>query len=171
MLVRVAQGLERDERIEHRRKNRRQTVRPLEALQHPLLGFAQRPFAERMNLVFGEPLGEFVDPVQPQEKVAPAHPFRIGRHPQISLVEAFGIKFIEGDVVFERAGGLEVIDDRQRHQHRAAPGTHFIEVHVEPLADQDHLARNGRHVIPRKKAQQRQVQLGKGVHPRHTAKA
>ena len=45
MIVGIAQRLQRDERIEHRRENRGQTVAALEAFQHPFLAFLQRPFA------------------------------------------------------------------------------------------------------------------------------
>ena len=60
-----------------------------------------------------------------------------------------------------------MVDDRQRHEHRAAPGTHLVEVHVEPFADQDDLAGNGRHIFPGEQAQQRQIELREGVHARH----
>ena len=40
MVIRIAQRLERDERVEHAGKDRRQPVRALEPLQHPLLGLA-----------------------------------------------------------------------------------------------------------------------------------
>ena len=42
------------------------------AFQHPLLGLFQRGFAERMDSVLGEPFGELVQPVQPEEKIPPA---------------------------------------------------------------------------------------------------
>ena len=76
MIVRIAQGFQRDERIEHRRENRGQAVRAFESFQHPLLGLLQGAFAEGMNAVFREPFGELVQPIQPEEKIAPGEPFR-----------------------------------------------------------------------------------------------
>ncbi len=96
---------------------------------------------------------------------------RIAGQGEIALVIAFGVQFFERDGCLERAGGFEMVDDRQRHEHRAAPGTHLPEIHVKPFADENDFRRNGGDVIPGEKPEQREVKLGKGVHPRHAAHA
>ena len=110
MVIRIAKGLEGDERIEHRRKDGSQAIGAFEAFEHPLLGFLERAFAKRMNLILSEPFGEFVDAVEPQEKVTPGESFRVGRDRQIALVDAFGEELVEVDVVFERAVTLPLYE-------------------------------------------------------------
>ena len=48
-----------------------------------------------MDAVLGEPFGELVQAVQPQEKIAAAKSFRVGREREIALVDAFGIQFVQ----------------------------------------------------------------------------
>ena len=62
-----------------------------------------------------------------------------------------------------------MVDDGQRHDHGARPVAHVPEIHVEPFADEQHLARNRRDIFPRKKADEREIQFGKRVHARHAA--
>ena len=62
-----------------------------------------------------------------------------------------------------------MVDDGQRHKHRTRPVAHVPEVDVKPFADEQHLARDGRDVVPAHEAKQREVELGEGVHPRDTA--
>ena len=76
MIVRIAQRLEGDVGIEDARKNRRQAVAALKALDHPLLGLFQGELAERMDFQRGEVLGEFMELVQPDEEIAPRKPLR-----------------------------------------------------------------------------------------------
>ena len=64
-----------------------------------------------------------------------------------------------------------MIDDRERHEHRPAPGAHLINIHAEPFAQQDDFARNRWHIFPRKQPEQRQVKLGERIHPRHAAQS
>ena len=72
MIVRITQRLERDQRIEHRREKWRPGRRePSKRSSIHCSAFLQRAFAERMDAVLGEPLGELVQPVQPEEKIAP----------------------------------------------------------------------------------------------------
>src|SRR5467141_2701107 len=111
MIIRITQGLECDQGVEHRRKDRCQAVRTLEALEHPELGFLERAFSERMNIIFGEPFGEFVKAIQPKEEIAPREQLEVRRRGQVAFVNAFGVKFVEGDVIAERTSGLEVIND------------------------------------------------------------
>ena len=107
MIVRIAERLERDERIEHRRKNRGQPVGAFKAFEHPLLGLFQRAFAERMDAVFGKPFGELVQPVEPEEKIAPVKSFRVGREREVAFVDALGIKLVEVDAVLSGRVGLK----------------------------------------------------------------
>src|SRR5438874_2476935 len=76
VVVPVAESPKRDERVEHRRENGRQSIRTFEPLEHPLLGLFERAFAERMDAVLSKPLGKFVDAVEPEEEVAPGDALR-----------------------------------------------------------------------------------------------
>src|SRR3954469_21637594 len=109
-----------------------------------------------MDTALGEPFRELVQPVERDEKVAPGKTFRVRRQSQIAFMDALRIKLVQIETLLRRAGRLEMIDDRQWHEHRTAPGTHLVEVHVEPFADENDLARNGGDVIPWIKAEQRQ---------------
>ncbi len=104
MIVGIAQRLQRDERIEHRRENRRQAVAALEAFEHPLLAFLQRRFAERMDAVLRKPFRQLVQPVQPQEKIAQRNLFRVGREREVAFVDAVGIKLVQVHLSTGRVG-------------------------------------------------------------------
>ena len=116
-----------------------------------------------------EHFGELVQPIQPQEEITQRNPVRVGRQRQIALVETLRVKLVEIDVVLERTRGLEVIDDRQRHEHGARPVAHVPEIHVKPFANEQHFARNRGHIFPREQTEQREIQLRECVHPRHAA--
>ncbi len=167
MIVGIAERLECDERVEHRRENRGQSVRTFEAFEHPAFGVFERAFAKGVDVVLGEPFGEFVEAIQPEEKVAPGKIVRVGREGEVAFVVAFGIKFVQIHV--HRARGLEMVDDGQWHEHGARPVAHLPEIYMKPFANEHHLARDGRDIFPRKEADQRQIQFGKGVHARHAA--
>ena len=64
MVVGITQGLQRNQRIQHRRENGRQAVGTLEPLQHPRLAFLQRPFAEWVDLGMHKQFGEFVQTIE-----------------------------------------------------------------------------------------------------------
>ena len=167
MVIRITERLEGDERIEHRRENRGQPVRAFKTFEHPLFGVFQRAFAEGMDFVFGEPFGQFVQAIQPQEKIPPRNRLRVGREREVAFMDAFGIKLVQ--IHRHRTGGFEMVDDGQGHEHGARPVAHLPEIHVEPFADEDDLAGDGWDVFPGKQAEQREIQFGKRVHARHAA--
>ena len=82
-------------------------------------------------------------------------------------MDALGIKLIERHR--DRARGLVVVDDGERHDHPARPVAHVPEIHMEPFAEKQHLARNRRDVFPREQPDEREIQFGKRVHARHAA--
>ena len=57
----------------------------LEPFEHPLFGVFQRASAEGMDFMFGKPFGEFVQAVEPQEKIAPGKGLWIGRELQVAF--------------------------------------------------------------------------------------
>ena len=167
MVVGIAQGDERDERIEHRREDRGQAVAALEALEHPGLGPFEGPFTEGMQALPAHPLGEFVEPVQPQEDV-PQREVEVARaEGLIQFPLAVGVELVEVDLHLPCRP--EMVDDGQRDDHGPRPVAHLPEVDMEPFADEEHLARDGGHVVPGHQADEGQVELRKGVHPRHAA--
>ena len=72
-----------------------------------------------MNAVSCKYFGKLVDSVQPKEEIAPGHSFRVGGQGEVTLVDAFGVEFVDCDL--QLASGFEVIDDRQRNEHGPAP--------------------------------------------------
>ena len=167
MVALVTERLQRDNGIEHRWKNRRETVATRKAFEHPLLTALQRRLPKRMNAVFRKPFRQFVQPIQPEEKIAERDLFRVGRQCEVALVDAVRIKFVQRDV--DRARRLEMVDDRQRHDHAARPVAHVPEIHMEPFADEQHFARNRRHIFPREQTDECEIQFGKSIHARHAA--
>src|ERR1051325_5365475 len=149
MVIRIAKRFECDERVEHRGKDSRQTIRPFEPFNHPLFGFSQGAFAEWVNAAFGEPFRKFMEPVQAQKEVAPGQSLGGGRECEIAFVNAFGIKFVEANVVFKPARRLEVVNYRERDEHRTAPGAHLVKIYIEPFSQQNDFAWNRRNIIPR----------------------
>src|SRR5438105_15909566 len=90
-----------------------------------------------MNLILSEPFGEFVETVEPEKKITPGKALRVRGGRQVALVNPFGIKLVEINIVAKRPGWLVMIEDSQRHEHRMAPVTHFLEVHIESVAEKD----------------------------------
>lgn len=99
MVVGITQGLERDERVEHGGENGCQTVAALEAFQHPVLALLKRALPEGVNAQVGELLGEFVQPIQPEEEIAQRDAFRVGRQREVALGQAGGIQLVQVDPV------------------------------------------------------------------------
>ena len=118
-----------------------------------------------MQALTAHPFGEFVQSVEPQEDVPQRKVEIAGTQGFIEFPLAVGEELIEVHRQFP--GRPEMVDDGQRNDHRPRPVAHFPEVDVEPLADEEHLARNGGHVAPLHQADEGQVELGEGVHPRH----
>ena len=50
-----------------------------------------------MDTVLGEPFGQLVQSVEPEEEIAQRDLFRIRRQCQVALVNTLRIKFVEGD--------------------------------------------------------------------------
>src|SRR5262245_31462124 len=110
MIVRKAESLEGNERIEHRRKNSGQAVGTFEPFEHPFLSLAQSPLAEWVDAHLREKLRKLVQPIQPKKEIAPGQPFRIGRQRQVAFMNSLRVQLIQVDAVLERARRFEVID-------------------------------------------------------------
>src|SRR3989454_12749117 len=73
-----------------------------------------------------------VQPVEPDEKVAPGESLGVRWQREIPFVVAFRIEFVERDI-FRPTRRLEMVDDGKRHEHRARPRTHRSEEHTSEL--------------------------------------
>ncbi len=87
------------------------------------------------------------------------------------MLRAVGEELVE--LLFRRqiARRLEVIDDRERHDHAAAPRRHLVNVKVEPIRQQDDFRRDDRQVLPRILAEHGEEELGVRVGSRDAAEA
>src|SRR6266446_2396204 len=111
----------------------------------------------------------FQNVVEAKEKIAPGPETFASWQPQVALLGAERIKFVQLFVPRQRAGWFEMIDDREWNQHRPAPGRHFIDVEWRPTRQQNHFNWNGRQIFPRKLAEQREIELAERIHPRDAA--
>src|SRR4051812_35253745 len=100
MIIWIAQRLERDQRIQHRRKNSRKPIAAFQPLDHPLLGLFQRAFPEGMNFVLREPFGKTVYPPDPQKEIPQREPLGVEWQRQIALVIALWIELIQINVLW-----------------------------------------------------------------------
>ena len=89
------------------------------------------------------------------------------RHPAVLAGIAATLHDVSNGRAFMGLGvgaGLEAVGETY-----ARPVAHVPEVHVEPFPDEEDLGGHGGHVVPADEADEGQVELGKGVHPRHAA--
>ena len=106
-----------------------------------------------------------------QEKIAPGEETLVARQTKILVLGAERIKLVQLFVAGQRARRLEMIDDRERHEHGAAPGRHLVNVKRRPLRQQNHLHRDGGQIFPGKLAQQREIKFAERVHGGNAAEA
>ncbi len=168
VVVGVAEGFEGDDGVEDSREDGGEAIGAFEAFEHPVFRLFEGHFAEGSEAVVFD---EFVEPIEPEEEVAPGEAFGVGWEGQVAFVEAFGVEFVEGNGGVERAGRFEVIDNGEGDEHGAGPGAHFPEVHVEPFADEDDLAGDRGHVIPGEEAEECEVEFGERIHAGDAAHA
>ena len=167
VVVFVAERFQRDERVQHRGKNRAEAVAALaHALGHPGLRAGERGLASGFPRELVE---ELEDGVAGEEKIRPRQAPAFPAQPEETLLRADGIQLMELLVGGERAAGLVVIEDGQRDEHRPAPRGHFVDREKEPLRHEDHLDRDGGEILPRKLPEQREVELRVGIHLRDAA--
>ena len=86
MVVRITQRFQGNQGIEHRRKNGRQPVRTFKPFQHPLFALSQARVSERDEYCVRKPFGNFVQLIQPQEKIPRGESFRIRRQGQFPFM-------------------------------------------------------------------------------------
>src|SRR2546426_9685308 len=94
MVITKTERAQRDDRVEHGRENRRQTIRTLKTFQHPALSLAQGKLAEWSE---AGPLDDLQKPIHPQEKISKCEPSRVARQPEVAFVIAFGGQRVETD--------------------------------------------------------------------------
>ena len=165
----IAQRAQRDQTIQHRRKNSGETVTAFaDALQHPTLRFLQCAFAHGTE---SKRMNQFQKIIDAQKQIAPGPETLAARQTEILVLSAERIELVQLFHARQFARRLEMIDDRERDQHRPAPGRHFVNVKRRPLRQQNHFHRNRRQILPGKLTEQREVKFAEGVHARNTAEA
>ena len=146
MTVRIAERLESEDRIQHRGKNRAESVAAFaDVFEQPRLADAQRAFAERLDLERAQALQQAV---AAEEKIRPRESRLAPARAEVGLLGAGGVKLVQREFRRQVARGLEVVQDRERDEHRARPRAHLINVEEEPFWKQQHLRRDGRQMLP-----------------------
>src|SRR5215475_9414855 len=167
MIFGITENAERDQTIQHRRINRGQPVTPLsDSFEHPTLGFLERAFARRTN---AQRMQNMKDIVDAEEEISPRPKLFAARQPQVALLGTDRIKLVQLLIARQRPGWFEMVDDRERNQHRATPRRHFVDVERRPGREQNHLDRNRWQIFPRKLAEEREIKFAERVHPRNAA--
>ena len=106
---------------------------------------------------------------QREEEILPGEKFAVEGHAEVRVLGAVGEELVQLLLRREVAHRLEMVDDRERHDHAAAPRRHLVDVKVEPVRQQDDLRRNDRQVLPRILTEDREEELGVGVRLRNAA--
>ena len=167
VILRVAQSVECHEAVEHRRKNRRESIATLaHTLGHPLLGPLQRILAEGMD---GDAIVDFQERIAPQKKVPPGPEALVFFQGEVGILHPGGIEFMQVQGGGKRARGPVVVQDRQRGNDRAAPRGHFVEVEKEPAGKEKNLGRDGGDIVPWELAEKGEVEATVGIDLRDAA--
>src|SRR5262249_37684589 len=140
------------------RVDRRQTVRSIQVLPHPLTCTSNSPLPP------GFPWQAFVDfqqKIQTQKEISPTDTCTpIKRR---SLSSGICKYFIDANIGRNRPTRLTRIKNRQRYNDRSGPRGHFIDVDVCPSRQEHQLRRNGGHHIPSDSSEQGKIKPGKGI--------
>ncbi len=167
VIFRITENAQRDQTIEHRRKDCGQTVAALaDSLQHPALRFFERAFARWTDPQWVQ---DFQNIVEAKEKIAPGPKAFASWQPQIALFGTERIKLVQLLVARQRARRFEMVYDGEGNQHRPAPRRHFVDREWGPARQQNHFYRNGRQIFPRKLPEEREIKFAERVHPGNAA--
>ena len=135
-------------------------------LQHPALCFFKGAPSQRANSKGAQ---EFKNVIEPKKEIAPGPKGLTAGQPQIALLGAERIEFVQLLFARQNSSRFEMVNNRQRYEHRAAPRRHFTNVKRRPAREQHHFHRDRRQIFPRKLTQQRKVKLAERVHLRNAA--
>jgi hypothetical protein len=87
------------------------------------------------------------------------------------LLGAEWIEFVQLLFARQNSSRLEMVNNRQRYEHGAAPRRHFVDVKWRPPREEHHFHRDCRQIFPGKLAEQCKIKLAKRVHLRNAAAA
>jgi len=167
MFLGVAEAPERQDRVHHRRENRRQPfgLRP-RPVQHPFFRRLERLLAERLPR---QGLQESQQLVHPHEKVLHREKPVFHRMEERTALDPVRIELVQ--LFFRRQMGdrAEAADDGHRHDDGARPGAHLEHVERRPVGQQEDFRRNVGKILPGILAEHRQVELAVGVAARNSS--
>src|SRR5207247_9078501 len=89
-----------------------------DALQHPALCFFKGAPPQRANSKRAQ---ELKNVVKPKKEIPPGPERFAAGQAQIALLGADGIEFVQLLFAGQNASWLEMVNDGQRHEHRATP--------------------------------------------------
>src|SRR6266446_7581192 len=119
IFLRVTQRTQGNQRVQHRWKDRGETVTSLaDAFEHPALGCLQRTPSQRTN---AQRLQKFEGIIESEKEIAPRPELFAARKPQIALLGAERIELMQLFFARKNPTRLEVIDDGERDDHGPAP--------------------------------------------------
>jgi hypothetical protein len=92
---------------------------------------------------------ELENTIGAQKEISPGQPARIARQSKILVLGADRIQLVQLLFFGQLARRFEMIDDRERDQHRPAPGRHLVNVKKGPTREKNHFHRNCGQIFPR----------------------
>ena len=161
----VSEREQRIDRVHHRRVNRRQAVAALEVIEHPPARRANRAPAER----FPRPaLVRLHDAIEQQERIVPADGRRVplerpGTRGRIAK------ELVHARLRHDQLPRPQRIQDRQRHDDRARPRRHAIDVEAGPGGEHHELGGHRRHQVPSNRPDEREIEARERVGPFQSA--
>src|SRR4029077_104623 len=135
-------------------------------VEHPALRFLQRTPAYRAN---PKGLQELECVVESQKEIPPGPERFTAGQAQIGLLGTKWIQFVQLLFARQNSSRFEMINNRQRYEHGAAPRRHFVNVKWRPPWEEHHFHRDCGKIFPGELAQQCKVKLAKRVHLRNAA--
>src|SRR5262249_20480574 len=102
--------------------------------------------------------------IKTEKEISPGPEAFAARQAEIALFGAKRIELVQLLVTGQRTRRFEMVDDRERNQHRPAPGRHFVDVKRRPCGQQNHFHWNGRQIFPRELSEKREVKFAERVH-------
>ena len=166
MIGRVAERIEHQDRVRHRRIDRAEAVLAIEALGHESRGGVDRAAAQRRRKNGLRALEQPVDRAEELDRRPGL--MRAGR-PLAHGLRRRGEQLPDRDAA--RIGGarLQGLQDEKRDHDRARPVGDLVEMERKPARQQHDLDRHGRNAAPGNGAVERQQEAGEDVAPGRAA--
>src|SRR5258708_1900833 len=166
IVSRVAEAAQRNNGIQNAGIDRSQTVRHLQAVEHPFLRVPYRQIAQRANV---EALAEMSYAIEHQEEIAPRDELLVPFKVQVAAMSSANEEFVNTHLRGKFLQWLFGISDRQRDEKGARPRRNLVDVEPEPVGEEYDLRWNKGNGLPVILAEEAQINFGEGVALSHAA--